>query len=116
MGGPLVLTAMGTFPDRMAEERQFMAPNLANDRPDSPHLLAPRCAGVYVASPRSTHGYSRGRPIASRPLWKPPAPISRWKCIPECSTALPPAATRCMIVARQSAIGKHPGLFGETLS
>jgi len=50
MGGPLVLTAMGTFPDRMAAGASIHGANLANDRPDSPHLLAPKMRGkVYVA-------------------------------------------------------------------
>ncbi len=50
MGGPLVLTAMGTFADRMAAGASIHGANLANDRPDSPHLLAPKMRGkVYVA-------------------------------------------------------------------
>jgi carboxymethylenebutenolidase len=49
MGGPLVLTAVGTFPDRMAAGASIHGANLANDRADSPHLLAPKMRGkVYV--------------------------------------------------------------------
>jgi carboxymethylenebutenolidase len=50
MGGPLVLTAAGTFPDRVAAGASIHGANLANDRPDSPHLLAPKMRGkIYVA-------------------------------------------------------------------
>lgn len=49
MGGPLVLTAAGTFPDRIAAGASIHGANLANDRPDSPHLLAPKMRGkVYI--------------------------------------------------------------------
>ena len=47
MGGPLVLTAVGTFPDRMAAGASIHGANLANDRPDSPHLLAPKIKASY---------------------------------------------------------------------
>jgi carboxymethylenebutenolidase len=49
MGGPLALTAAGTFPERVAAAASFHGANLATDRPDSPHLLAPKMrARVYV--------------------------------------------------------------------
>ena len=49
MGGPLALSAAGTFPDRVAAAASFHGANLATDRPDSPHLLAPKMrAKVYV--------------------------------------------------------------------
>jgi carboxymethylenebutenolidase len=49
MGGPLALTAAGTFPDRIAAAASIHGANVANDRPDSPHLLAPKMrAKVYV--------------------------------------------------------------------
>ena len=49
MGGPLALTAAGTFPERVAAAASFHGANLATDRPDSPHLLAPKMRGkVYV--------------------------------------------------------------------
>jgi len=49
MGGPLVLTAAGTFPERVAAGASIHGANLANDRPDSPHLLAPKMRGkIYV--------------------------------------------------------------------
>lgn len=49
MGGPLVLTAAGTFPDRVAAGASIHGANVANDRPDSPHLLAPKMRGkIYV--------------------------------------------------------------------
>jgi len=49
MGGPLVLSAAGTFPDRVAAGASIHGANLANDRSDSPHLLAPKMRGkIYV--------------------------------------------------------------------
>jgi carboxymethylenebutenolidase len=49
MGGPLTLTAAGNFPDRVAAAASIHGANVANDRPDSPHLLAPKMRGkVYI--------------------------------------------------------------------
>jgi carboxymethylenebutenolidase len=49
MGGALALTAAGNFPDRIAAAASIHGANLANDRPDSPHLLAGKMRGkVYV--------------------------------------------------------------------
>jgi carboxymethylenebutenolidase len=50
MGGRLSLCAAGHFPDRIAAAASYHGGNLANDAPDSPHLLAPKVkARVYVA-------------------------------------------------------------------
>jgi carboxymethylenebutenolidase len=50
MGGRLSLVAAGTYPDRIAAAASFHGGNLANDAPDSPHLLAAKIkARVYVA-------------------------------------------------------------------
>ena len=44
------LSAAGHFPDRIAAAASYHGGNLANDAPDSPHLLAPKMkARVYVA-------------------------------------------------------------------
>jgi carboxymethylenebutenolidase len=49
MGGPLALTAAGTFPDRVAAAASIHGANVANDRPDSPHLLASKMSGkIYI--------------------------------------------------------------------
>lgn len=49
MGGALALTAAGIFPDRIAAAASIHGANVANDRPDSPHLLAPQMRGkIYV--------------------------------------------------------------------
>jgi carboxymethylenebutenolidase len=49
MGGRLSLCAAGHFPDRIAAAAAYHPGNLANDAPDSPHLLAPKIkARVYV--------------------------------------------------------------------
>jgi carboxymethylenebutenolidase len=50
MGGLMSLTAAGTFPDRIIAAASYHGARLANDSPESPHLLAPRMkARVYVA-------------------------------------------------------------------
>jgi len=50
LGGPLALYAAATFPDRVAVAASIHGANLANDRPDSPHLLAGQMRGaLYVA-------------------------------------------------------------------
>ncbi len=50
MGGRMSLSAAGHFPDRIAAAASYHGGNLANDAPDSPHLLAPKMkARVYVA-------------------------------------------------------------------
>ena len=38
----MALLAAGTYPDRVAAAASFHGGNLANDAPDSPHLLAAR--------------------------------------------------------------------------
>ncbi len=49
-GGRMSLTAAGTYPDRVVACASYHGGRLANDAPDSPHLLAPRMkARVYVA-------------------------------------------------------------------
>jgi carboxymethylenebutenolidase len=50
LGGGLSLSAAGNFPDRVIAATSYHGGNLANDAPDSPHLLADRIrARVYVA-------------------------------------------------------------------
>ncbi|MGB7211828.1 MAG: dienelactone hydrolase family protein [Gemmatimonadales bacterium] len=50
MGGRMSLIAAGTFPDRISAAASYHGSRLANDAPDSPHLLAPKMrAKVYVA-------------------------------------------------------------------
>jgi len=49
MGGRLALIAAATFPDRIAAIASYHGGGLANDKPGSPHLLAPQIkAKVYV--------------------------------------------------------------------
>ena len=51
MGGGYALAAAGTFPDRVSVAASFHGGALATDKPDSPHLLAPRMrARVYVGA------------------------------------------------------------------
>ena len=51
MGGGLSLTAAAHHPDRIAAAASFHGGRLADDAPDSPHLVADRIAGrVYVAA------------------------------------------------------------------
>jgi carboxymethylenebutenolidase len=50
MGGRMALIAAGTYPDEIAACAAYHPGGLATDKPDSPHLLAPRMqAKVYVA-------------------------------------------------------------------
>jgi carboxymethylenebutenolidase len=50
MGGRLALIAAGTYPDEIALCATYHAGGVATDKPDSPHLLAPRIkARVYMA-------------------------------------------------------------------
>jgi carboxymethylenebutenolidase len=50
MGGPLALSAAGTFPDRVTAAASIHGANLATDKPDSPHLLAGKMtAELYLA-------------------------------------------------------------------
>jgi carboxymethylenebutenolidase len=49
MGGALVLTVAGNFPERVAAAAAFHGARMATDAPDSPHLLAAKMAGeIYV--------------------------------------------------------------------
>ena len=49
MGGGFAISALGTFPDRVAAGASFHGASLATDKPDSPHLLAKRIRGrLYV--------------------------------------------------------------------
>lgn len=51
MGGGFALSAAGTFPDRVTFAASFHGGGLANDKPDSPHRLAPRIkASIYVGA------------------------------------------------------------------
>ena len=51
MGGRLSLNAAGHFPDKIVASAAYHPGNLANDAPDSPHLLAGKIkAEVYVAA------------------------------------------------------------------
>jgi carboxymethylenebutenolidase len=51
MGGGYALSAAGTFPERVVAAASFHGGSLATDKPDSPHLLAPRMRGsVYVGA------------------------------------------------------------------
>jgi carboxymethylenebutenolidase len=50
MGGYMSLAAAGTYPDRILAAASYHGGRLANDAPDSPHLLAPKIkARVYIA-------------------------------------------------------------------
>jgi carboxymethylenebutenolidase len=50
MGGNRAMYAVGTFPDRIAAAASYHGGGLATDKPNSPHLLAPKIkAKVYVA-------------------------------------------------------------------
>jgi carboxymethylenebutenolidase len=49
MGGPLVMKTAATLPDRIGAGASFHGGGLVTDRPDSPHLLAPKIkARLYI--------------------------------------------------------------------
>jgi carboxymethylenebutenolidase len=51
MGGGYALAAAGTFPNRVGVAASFHGGALATDKPDSPHLLAPKMrARIYVGA------------------------------------------------------------------
>jgi carboxymethylenebutenolidase len=51
MGGGYALAAAGTFPDRFAVAASFHGGALATEKPDSPHLLAPKMlARIYIGA------------------------------------------------------------------
>jgi len=50
MGGPLVMRTAASLPDRIGAGASFHGGGLVTDKPESPHLLAPRIkAQLYVA-------------------------------------------------------------------
>jgi carboxymethylenebutenolidase len=58
MGGGMALSAAGTWPDRVAAAASFHGGNIASDKPNSPHLLAPKMkAEVYVAGADNDPSY-----------------------------------------------------------
>lgn len=58
MGGGMALAAAGSFPDRVVAAASYHGGNIASDKPDSPHLLAPKMkAEVYVAGADNDHSY-----------------------------------------------------------
>lgn len=48
MGGPITMRAAATFPERIGAGASFHGANLANDTPDSPHLLVPKMKAQYL--------------------------------------------------------------------
>jgi carboxymethylenebutenolidase len=49
MGGPLVMRTAATVPDRIGAGASFHGGGLVTDKPDSPHLLAPKIkARMYI--------------------------------------------------------------------
>jgi carboxymethylenebutenolidase len=48
MGGPLTMRTAATNPDRVGAGASFHGANLANDKPDSPHLLVPTLKAQYL--------------------------------------------------------------------
>ena len=48
MGGPITMRAAAALPDRIGAGGSFHGANLANDKPDSPHLLVPKMKAQYL--------------------------------------------------------------------
>ena len=58
MGGRMALTAAGTFGERVGCAASFHPGGLATDKPDSPHLLAPKIRGdIYIAGAIEDSGF-----------------------------------------------------------
>lgn len=58
MGGGMAIAAAGVWPDRVAAAASFHGGGLASDKPNSPHLLAPKIeAEVYVAGADNDQSY-----------------------------------------------------------
>jgi carboxymethylenebutenolidase len=58
MGGRLAFIAAGTYGDRVAASAAYHPSGLATDKPDSPHLLAPKIRGqIYVGGAIEDHGF-----------------------------------------------------------
>jgi carboxymethylenebutenolidase len=59
MGGPLALSAAGTFPQKVVAAASIHGARLATDQPDSPHLLAPKIKGaIYVGVAEIDQGFT----------------------------------------------------------
>lgn len=48
MGGPMVMRTVAARPDRVGAGATFHANNMANDKPDSPHLLIPGMKAQFL--------------------------------------------------------------------
>lgn len=48
MGGAITMRTAGAFPDRVGAGASFHGAMLANDRPDSPHLLVPKMKAQFL--------------------------------------------------------------------
>jgi carboxymethylenebutenolidase len=58
MGGRLSFIAAGNYPERVAASAAYHPSGLATDKPDSPHLLAPKMrAEVYVGGAIEDQGF-----------------------------------------------------------
>src|SRR5262249_39694046 len=62
MGGGIALTVAANFPDRFVAIASFHGGNLANDAPDSPHLLLDKIkARVVVIGADQDQGYDEAQ-------------------------------------------------------
>ena len=48
MGGPFTMRTAAAFPNRIGAGASFHGANLANDKPDSPHLLVPKMKAHFL--------------------------------------------------------------------
>jgi carboxymethylenebutenolidase len=48
MGGPMVVRTAAAVPDRIGAVASFHGSSLADDKPDSPHLLIPQTKASYL--------------------------------------------------------------------
>ena len=92
MGGPLVVKTAAALPNRVGAGASFHGGGLVTDKPDSPHLLAPKIkARMYSASHRTTTSANRTRKTSSKrrlPRLRVPAEIEVYPakhgwCVPD---------------------------------
>ena len=59
MGGRMSFSAAGNYPDRIAASAAYHPGNLVTQKPDSPHLLAPKIqASIYIAGAKEDSTFS----------------------------------------------------------
>ena len=108
MGGGYALLAAGTFPDTVAAAASFHGGALATDRPDSPHLVAPKMrAKVYVGVAGIDPMFSDEQKEKIRKALRTRRSTSRSRSMPTCGTDSPSPDTRSTMPPGPSVTGRY---------